>query len=325
MIQKVVNGILIRMKTHSSSPISEILKQSFLIWQRSIPLVYVQVLFGFIASMLLINLKDSLVRPEYLFYIFSILMGLIFCAFTAGLYQMTSSVCRYFLEKNISKDSFLPSYKMKNKQGPSFFQDFLGGIGQHFIPVSIGMLLQALFVVVLSFCLLPVGQKAMLAIKPILPQLIGHSGDFAYNQKMFQTLAPAQLQSLQDLVLGVLVAIAMYALFWILTCLWPVMLLWYSKNPLKAYGLSIRQFFRDPLCLGAIILLYCVLSVIFVVFSSTDILFMEVLSKLLMVFLNIGFHISLFVYAWHVMGKPTRSLDEEVQPSTQNTPPSLQE
>jgi hypothetical protein len=322
MIHTTVNGILIRMKTHSSSPISEILKQSFLIWQRSIPLVYVQVLFGFVASLLLINLNDSLIRPEYLLYIFGILMGLLFCAFTAGLYQMTSSACRYFLEKNTPKDSFLPSYKMSMSQGPSFFQDFLSGIGQHFITVSIGMLLQVLFVFLLSLCLLPITQKAMLAIKPILPKLIEHSGSFVHNQKLLQTLAPAQLQSLQDLVLGVLVAIALYALFWVLTCLWPVMLLWYSKNPLKAYGLSIRQFFRDPIRLGAIVLLYTILSVVFVVFSSTGVLFIEVLSKLLMVFLNIGFHISLFVYAWHSLGRPTRSLDEEVQLSAQDTPPA---
>jgi len=311
------------MKTHSSSPISEILKQSFLIWQRSIPLVYVQVLFGFIVSMLLINLKDSLVRPEYLFYIFSILVGLIFCAFTAGLYQMTSSVCRYFLGENTAKDSFMPSYKMK--QGPSFFQDFLGGIGQHFLPVAIGMFLQILFAFLLSLGLMPLTQKALAVMQPLLPKLIGHSQDFAHNQKLISSLTVAQQQSLRDFFLGIIVSIALYALFWVLTCLWPVMLLWYSKNPLKAYGLSIRQFVRDPLRLGALIFIYAFLSVVLFVFSRTDMLVLEMLSELLMVFLNIGFQISLFVYAWHAMGKPTRSLDEDVVLNTQNTPPSAQD
>jgi hypothetical protein len=298
----------------SSSSLISILRESATIWTRSFTLVYVYFLFSLVTLFVIQGPSDSLGSADALAFLLLGLLGLIFSAFMAGLYYMAGNVCRRYLQPDIGDSWGQPSKRLKAVSF-SIFKDFLPGIGRYFMPMVLGYAVQVACLAALLWSLNPLWLRAVVILRPVMDKMLQHHREMITSQQLMAALSASQKNTLIDLFMGFLMVLLGYGLFWLLTCLWPIMLLWYTGNPLRAYWLSLRQFFRDPLRLLSIGVCYSVLAVLLSFVMMLDGLFLALFARLGFLLLSIGLTITLFVYAWRVIGPPTVDEDKDEEPS----------
>lgn len=280
-----------------------ILRNSFVVWLRSFALIYVFFLFMLIASFVLgpsISPVSLNVRTLTLWG----LLLLLFSAFMAGFYHMISQACQqYLLAQEDNRPEALPNRKREAViTAFSLFRDFLPGIGQFFLPVTIGYMVQFGVLAALGWNLHPLWLKVM----PILMRTESLLNSGKSPEQVASWLTFTQQTELAEFVFGILIVVGLYGIFSGLTLLWPVFMVLYGKNPLKAYGLSIKQFFKDPVRLLLLSLLFLGIKLLLSFLTLSGGMFVDILGRLALLLLEIYMSISLFVYAWLVIGKPVR-------------------
>ncbi len=283
-----------------------ILTDSFLIWSKNITLIYV-----FFLGLLLLSLSVS--QPEApslaLRWILMLAVGLVlFTAIMAGWYNMVALACIRYLgtpNKSIYRErAVIDAFTL--------FQAFLPGVGQFFLPVLGGYLIQWGMTVLLLVPVYPLLVKNL----PLLEKL--PTSDFLTLYNTLDHLPIAQVESLNTMILSLLGALAVNALFSWLTLLWPAFVIVYDENPLKACYRSILQFFRDPLrLLGLSLLLFTIWLPLFLtskLLVTLNNMLLGAACELTLLLLFIYAAVSIFVYTIQTLGLP--------QPKSTETPQS---
>lgn len=293
--------------------LSSILRDSFAIWTRSFTLIYVFFLFLLVVSIVVGNPAQSLTM-DIRSLVLTGLVLLIFSAMMSGFYNMVAVICRQSLAPDLAT-RWNPDRTQKNFSGGfKAFKNFLPGIGQFFVPMTIGYLIQGGFLTLLFWLLNPLWLKAT----PILNQLLQALANNVPTEAFIHSLSMPQLMALNNLVLGICGILLGYGFFSMVTMLWPVMMVNYTQNPLLAYGRSLRQFFRDPLRLIALSLLFFTLKLLCSLLSLAPGLFLNIFSQMSLFLLEIFITITLFVYAWRNIGQPVEPLANETPASSPN-------
>jgi hypothetical protein len=289
-----------------------ILRSSFLVWLRSFALIYVFFLFMLIASFVLGPSVTPTMRLDTRTFALWGMLLLLFSAFMAGFYYMISQACqRYLFAHEASRPEALPNRKHEAVTGAfGLFRDFLPGIGQFFLPITIGYVIQFGVLGALAWNLNPLWVKVM----PLLIRMETLVNAGRTPEQVVSWLSLTQQTELAELIVGILLVILVYGVFSLLTLLWPVFIVLYEKNPLKAYGLSLKHFFKDPVRLMLLSVFFLAAKLLFSFFTLSAGMFVDILGRLALLLLEIYMTITLFVYAWLVIGKPVLK-PEPIEPA----------
>ncbi len=200
-------------------------------------------------------------------------------------------------------------------QSFSLLRSFIPGIGRFFLPITVGVLVQLVFVVLMSLWIEPMWQKVaplIASISATLPTMTPEPQEA--KNAWVMGLSMANNTVLVDFSMSVVGAMISYAVFTVLTQLWPVFTVAYEFNPLKAYGRSATQFFRDPFRLIFFALLMGLNGLLhFLVLTMADAQPFQVVASLLVLLFSVFLQILPFVYAFQKLGLPATSVETVLQ------------
>jgi hypothetical protein len=283
-----------------------VLIHGFVISSRNFTLVYI-----FLLSLLLF---ESLLRLggtpqfEWRWAIFGVVLLLIFAAVMAGWFNMVAQACARFLSKPKTED--LKQNHVKDSL--VLFKAFFPGIGQYFIPVAIAYGLHASVLLTFGWMIRDLWTKnqALLIQVATLP--------LEQREGFIKNLTSPQQANLGEFSLAIFAGLGLYACFYLLTMLWPVYVIFYRKNGVKACISSAAQFFRDPLRLIGLTVLMALIGVPLFLLGGligASNLFLGVLFQFLNLLAEVLFTVILFVYAYQFIGKPVPPPEEQSDPS----------
>jgi hypothetical protein len=285
-----------------------VLINGFVIGSRNFTLVYI-----FLLSLLLF---ESLLRLggtpqlEWRWAIFGAVLLLIFAAVMAGWFNMVAQACVRFL--SIPKNEALNQNHVKDSL--ILFKAFFPGIGQYFIQVALAYGIHASILLALAWMLSDLWNKNQALLIQIATMPLEQRETFIKN------LTLPQQASLGEFSLFVFTGFGLYACFYLLTMLWPVYVVFYNKNGVKACISSAAQFFRDPIrLLGLTVLIALIWVPLFLLggLMGASNLFLGVLLQFLNLLAEVLFTVILFVYAYQYIGKP------DVAPMGESDPPEI--
>jgi len=280
-----------------------ILTDSLFIWSRNFTLIYV-----FLLALLLLQMfiPDNIpLRLEMRWYLLGSALLLLFSAMMSGFYGMVRLACERFFAKTREQ----AARETSPVDAITLFQGFFPGVSQFLLPIVGGYLIQLGMGVLL---VLPM-QSLLLKYAPLLKKmsLVGMDD----RMKMLTSMPMAQQDdflNLSSMLLGAMVA---FALFSLMTILWPAFVVYYRNNPFKACFRSMVQFFKDPLgMLGLVSILFGLRVPLFLLNSigrASGNVFITLLMLLLDLSAEIFIAILVFVYVYQTAGKPVAVLDEQ--------------
>lgn len=282
-----------------------VFRDSFVIWSRNFTLVYIFFLLIGVSSLVIAPLGLASFDARSLSLI--VLLELIFSAFMAGLFYMVTCASTRYLENRST-----PAVGAKGSQSVTVFssfaafRDFLPGIGAFFVPVAVGYAIQFGVLAALLWWIRPMWQQVL----PLMQRLGNDLMAGASQDAVIHSLTLSQKASLGQLGLAIVVIMLIYSVFSTVVMLWPVFTVMYEDNPFKAYARSALQFLRDPFRLVALSLTLFLIKLLLTMFTMMDGMFFEILGRLSLMLLEIYTIVTLFVYAYHAVGKPVLSPDE---------------
>jgi len=192
----------------------------------------------FILFMLLFSILTggvfSAVRNQAAFLIFSISLGLLVMAFMAGWFYMTKKTIAFDFNDSVSQeDKAYESFRL--------VRHFFPGVGEYFLPVTLLGILYMVFTLGVVFITFNVGVK-YIGVPDIDFAKLNAAADSAKNmQAYFATLPYDKVLALVKWVTYMFVA-AVCVQF--LTMWWVPAMFYNTKNPFKAFVLSIKFLFR---------------------------------------------------------------------------------
>jgi hypothetical protein len=286
-----------------------ILTDTLLIWSRNFTLIYV-----FLLGLLLLQFfipANQMPALEARWLMLAGVLLLLFAAMMSGFYGMVSLACQRFLSR--------PREQAMREASPvdaiTLFQGFLPGISRFLLPVVGGYLIHF-------------GMGALLAL-PMLPVLMKHApiltrisllNPEAQTKTLTALSAKPDFVAMSSMLLAAMLA---FALFSLMSILWPAFVVYYGDNPFKACLRSITQYFKDPLTLiGMIAVLFIVRMPLFLLNSisaGSGNLLLSLLSWLLDLFAEIFIAIMIFTYVYQTVGKPV-TVPEAPEPQKPASP-----
>ena len=273
-----------------------VLADSLMIWSRNFTLIYVLLFSSFLLELLIP--KNESPALELRWFLLAGVMLLLFGAVMAGLYRMVALACDRYLGQ--------PREQVLRQSSPkdalTLFQAFLPGISQSMFSIVGGYLVQLLMGALL---LLP-AQSLLMKYLPVLQKMLVM--DTQARMNLLLGLPAAQQDELSILFLLLLVGMAVFALFGLMTILWPAFVVYYRNNPFKACARSILQFFKDPLTMiGLVVVLISIRIPLFLLNSvgvGSGNYWIGMLATLLALFVEIFIAVAVFVYVYKAVGKP---------------------
>lgn len=273
-----------------------VLADSLMIWSRNFTLIYVLLFSSLLFELLIPRNESPALEPRW--FLLAGVMLLLFGAVMAGLYRMVALACDRFLGQ--PREQALR--QASPKDALTLFQAFLPGISQSMFPIVGGYLVQLLMAVLLLLPTQPLLMKYLPMLQKMLPM--------GTNERMNLLLAlpVAQQDELSALFLMLLVGMAVFALFGLMTILWPAFVVYYRNNPLKACARSMLQFFKDPLTMIGLVVVLIGIRIPLFLLNSVGVgsgnYLISMLVTLMALFVEIFIAIAVFVYVYQAVGKP---------------------
>jgi hypothetical protein len=292
-----------------------VLNDTLAIGTRNLTLVYIFFLMFLIASFILGQAGMPSLDPRWLTLI--AVLGLILAAFMAGLLYMVSQACLYYLD-NRQKGASPVNRQQAALQAFGNFRNFFPGVGAFFLPVTVGYAIQTGVLAALIFWTRPLWADAMPLFEKVRQTIVAGSS----QEALIQSLTPDQQMAMAQFGLSVIGIGLIYGAFSLLVMLWPAFVVMYEENPLKAYGRSLVQFFRDPFRLIAIATLFFGARLLLAFLVNFGGILMEILGQLLMLLLELLTLVSIFVYSYHKIGRPTITAPEDNTSDAAGKPPA---
>ncbi len=199
------------------------------------------------------------------------------------------------------------------------FPAFLPGIGRFFGPVALAYAVQ-FAVPILLFLWKP---QLWISNVAILEKMA--ATNLLHRFQFLQTLSEAQFASFLEFSLLLTLGFAAYVFISLLIMLWPVYVVFYGKGGLEACAQSALRFLRDPLRLFAIFaLIQCVrLPLILLLgLAGANNLFLAVGAQMMSLIIDVFMTVTLFVYGYHLIGKPSLSEPSDSPEKPLETPPT---
>lgn len=282
-----------------------ILTDSLLIWSRNFTLLQVFLL----AWLLVIWVLPQTEMPslEMRWILLFVVLFLWFAAVMAGLYNMVSLACDRFLSR--SREQALR--EITPMDALTLFKAFLPGVSRFFMPIVGGYLIQLAMAVLLLW-------PAQQMLAKYWPMMLKMSGlDFNHRLALMKSMSMAQQDDLLSLGTMLMVGMAVFILFGLMTMLWPAFVVYYRNNPLKACFRSMAQFFKDPLTLLSLVVVLVGLRLSLGLVNSLGAsgnFILTLISLLMNLFVEIFITIVVFVYVYKTVGKPIPEPEEKETP-----------
>ncbi len=279
----------------------------------------------FCGMILLLMFLGSMVPPQALLSMsppviaFAIVIAMIALAFKAGCFAMIYHAVHHFQDRQkkldetgirISTSGEIPPEDMA-KLTPDFFEifgllkEFFPGISNYMTRFIVGEIIHFAIIV-----LLVLGVSSLMEHIGGLPRIMDR---FQENmtpeqiQALARSLSPVEQKAITDAAGLILSGLGLYLLFGLLTFLWPMIVITQGASAWGAYLKSIRQFFKDPLRLIAMGLLYLLLVGLLEVFSLVPNVWIASLLQFMALMNSIYFTVVLFFYT-------TQALPEVILP-----------
>lgn len=272
-----------------------LLTDSFVISSRNFTLVYILLfsllLFG---SLLNVNQWPDL-SAQWLGY--GVILLLLFAAIMAGWFNMVAQACVRFLSVPRT-EALQQNYVVESMK---LFQSFFPGVGRFFNSFSLVFGLNAIILMGLGYWIRP----SWLNANPLL--LKAATLPIEQREVFINSLSIAQKMAVGEFSLLFMLGALIYGVFWALTLLWPVYVIFYRQGGLQACFSSMGQFFRDPLRYMALILILALLGIpLFLVtgLSGPSNLFLAIALQFLNLLLQVFFAVLIFLYGYQIIGKP---------------------
>ncbi|HEY9686878.1 MAG TPA: hypothetical protein V6C52_07900 [Coleofasciculaceae cyanobacterium] len=268
-----------------------ILGDSYVIWSRNFTLMYV-VLF----SWLLLNLvipKGEMPSLDLRWGLLALVTLMMMAAIQAGWFNMIAKACIRYMDAQ-AKESQEPVSPL---EAFTLFREFLPGISGYFPQFTLGTIVQTGVLLLFGSMAYP----AWLKNQALFQELFRIATEGSKNLPM---LSMAQQQHLGEFMLIMLLALLMYALFWLITMLWPAYVILYEDNALKACWRSFMQFLRDPFRLLAISGVFLIAQFLPALGLLTGDSLVAIVFHFTGMLIEIYAFIVMFVYVYQVVGKP---------------------
>ena len=288
-----------------------VLTDSLIIWSRNFTLIYI-FLFGlFLFETILQGVMLPTWELRWLLLFAAVL--LLLAGIAAGWLNMVATACTRFLSK--------PREQAIREANPmeafTLYREFFPGITRHFPNIAGGFLIQGTAIVLMFAAIQPLwGQNRELLAR--LFQL-----ELEQREAALQSLSFAQNLSMGEMFLAIMACMLTFACFSLLFMLWPAFVVYYRNNSLTAYWRACLQYVKDPLCmltlgggfLASGITLY-ILTGLSLLVSPIIFLLLQMLMLLALVYMVIV----TFVYAYHAVGKPVETPDDNPEDSLEKPP-----
>lgn len=281
------------------STIFRLFSDSFAVFRRNMILVYPLLLFLLLVSVLMHPESGALptLDMKWILLIGSII--LLFFAFLAGWNNMMYEACRrwVFPDKTppvpASQTQTPPTGAEPFKEIFSLFGYFLPGVGEFFGSFLIGGLIQVGVALLIFY-----GAQTLIeqggGVPHVLEKMTALKTQAEVNT-FIAGLPVTEQEQMGRFSMVLLGAMAVYGMFYLLTMLWGPYVIVHRVNVFKAYGLSMRQWVRDPLRILAIALLFFMVYSLLLLLQPNDMGLM-LLFQFIFLFLKTLFGLVLFVY-----------------------------
>jgi hypothetical protein len=303
-----------------------VFSNSFVIWARNFSLVYVillgMLLIGFVTPREIGAGTDT----QLLLMLGSLI--LLMAAFMAGWFNMIAAACRRYFERAPGEKGTPRQDFMENL---SLFKYFLSGVSLHFLSVALNFVISGVILFLLSFSL----QGILPKVLPVFQRLL--QSDISDPAQQLLSLPAEERVLVEQFSFTVFRLVLLFAVFSLLTALWPAYVTQFGDNIFKAYWHSLRRFFKDPFRFLFIAGLFVVSQLLFPLVSAafSGNIILGTLAQLSGLLFNIYMMIVLFVYALQTSNRPlciqeaegeqsdkTDSDDQDSQPPESHDPPS---
>jgi hypothetical protein len=278
-----------------------VLADSFMIWSRNFTLIYVFLLALLLFSLIIPQSETPTLALRWIL-LFGVVL-LLFGAVMAGWFNMVALACDRFL----SRPRALVLKEASPLDALTLFKAFFPGVGRFFAPIVGGYLIQLVMAVLLMLPAQPLLVKNWVVLQKMA--LLSATD----RLRLFYTLGTGQQESLGLLSTLLLSGLLVYALFAVMTLLWPAFVIYYDNNPLKACYRSIAQFFKAPVSLITLCLLIVGVRVPFLLLASSVSVDSNFILgagvQLINLLLEIFVAVLLFVYVYQNIGPPTPEPD----------------
>ncbi len=300
-----------------------ILKDSALILRHNLSLLHPFVML--VLVMLLLSPEQTVPVFSTRLLIFFGLLIMVAFAFMAGALNMVFEACRTYFSKikpglhaptqkpntviTAEGDRFerhqnsTPSLKEGDENLPSeelldpffVFKAFFPGVSAYFYPFTIGSLIS-----------LVAGMGILYAAQYTIQQSGGVPEEVMALMKLGNQLTPEKILALSEparMQMGTIIwifiaGVLVYSVFNMLFGLWPIFMVVENQFPIKAYKLSIKQFFSDPFVLFSLFALNGLALLVLRLVLGINMV-TAVFMPLVMMALHVYFWICLFVYTYH--------------------------
>jgi hypothetical protein len=268
-----------------------ILGDSYVIWSRNFTLMYVVLFSG-----LLLNLvipKSEMPSLDLRWGLLALVILLMMAAIQAGWLNMIARACTRHMEAQKKE----PQKPVSPFDAFTLFREFLPGIAGYFPQFTLGGLIQSAALLLFGSLAYP----AWIKNQAIFQELFRIQTE---GIKTMPSLSIAQQQHLGEFMLVMMLALLLYALFWLITMLWPAYVILYEDNALKACWRSFMQFIRDPLRLLAISGMFLVAPLLTALGRLSGDSLVAVVFHFTGMLTEIYAFVVMFVYVYQVVGKP---------------------
>lgn len=290
-----------------------IISDSFAVLGRNFVLLYPLLFFSLLLSVLIPQTTEQPTLDVKWVSLLSVLF-LLFYAFTAGWFKMIyTGIQSYLKPKPVSLykevdaptgDPFLEPFRL--------FKDFFPGVGEFFGPFALGGALQVSVLLLVAVAVYYLTTE-WIGLPPGLDKLATLKTD-AEVDAFLNSLTFAEKSQWGQISFLLLGAMLSYGVFYLVTMFWAPFIIVHRVGALKAYGLSIVQFFKDPFRIIAIGLFYCLLLFVSFLFLQLNSTALAVLMELMLAILKTYFSILLVMYVAQVNPGPATTTDSETQP-----------